>query len=150
MATVKTIKRLYRTESRLKTALFYAVELLVDVLIIYVIVKGFSLAYSFSYEVFSDSAKNDGDTSYVVVTIPPDSSIKTVSEALYDAGVIKNKYVMMAKIRLNGYGPAIRPGRYALSPSMTYNDIITLITTNPEEETTGWIPPGDLICSDVT
>ncbi len=137
MATVKTIKRLYRTESRLKTALFYALELLVDVLIIYVIVKGFSLAYSFSYEVFSDSAKNDGDTRPVIVTILPDSSIKTVSESLYDAGVIKNKYVMMVKIRLNGYGPSIRPGRYAISPSMTYNDIITLITTDPEQETTG-------------
>jgi len=142
VATAKTIKRLYRTESRLKTALFYALELLVDVLIIYVIVKGFSLAYSFSYEVFSDSAKNDGDTRPVIVTILPDSSIKTVSESLYDAGVIKNKYVMMVKIRLNGYGPSIRPGRYAINPSMTYNEIITLITTDPEQETTGKLHDG--------
>ena len=132
----KVMKKAYKTESRLKTALFYAIELLLDVLIIYVIVKGFSLAYSFSYEVFSDSAKNDGDTSIKIVTIQPDSSTMTVSEALYDAGVIKNKYVMMAKIKLNGYGPDIRPGRYALSPSMTYDEIIKTITTVPEKENT--------------
>ena len=130
----KVMKKAYKTESRLKTALFYAIELLLDVLIIYVIVKGFSLAYSFSYEVFSDSAKNDGDTSIKIVTIQPDSSTMTVSEALYDAGVIKNKYVMMAKIKLNGYGPSIFPGKYALSPSMSYNKIISIITKNPNAD----------------
>jgi len=130
----KVMKKAYKTESRLKTALFYAIELLLDVLIIYVIVKGFSLAYSFSYEVFSDSAKNDGDTSIKIVTIQPDSSTMTVSEALYDAGVIKNKYVMMAKIKLNGYGPMIFPGKYALSPSMTYNQIISIITKSQDSD----------------
>lgn len=130
----KTMKKAYRTESRLKTALFYAIELLIDVLIIYVIVKGFSLAYSFSYEVFSDSAKNAGDITYKMVTILPDSSTKAVSDTLYDEGLIKNKYVMMAKIKLGGYGPSIRPGRYAISPSMTYNEIIAMITAVPEDE----------------
>ena len=137
MASVKSIKRGYRTESHLKTALFYAVELLIDVLIIYVIVKGFSWAYSFSYEVFSDSAKNAGDVTYSVVTIPADSSITDVAEILYDQGLIKNKYVMMVKIKIGGYGPAIRPGKYAITPSMTYNQIINLLTTVPETTDSG-------------
>ena len=68
------MKKAYKTESRLKTALFYALALLVDVLIVYVIVKGFSTSYSLSYEVFSDSAKNVSDRSTVVIQIPPDSS----------------------------------------------------------------------------
>ena len=135
------MKRAYKTESRIKTALFYAVELLMDVLIVYVIVRGFSLAYSFSYEVFSDSAKNAGDTSYSVVKIEPDFTSMSVSEQLYDKGVIKNKYVMLAKIKLGEYGRDIRPGKYALSPSMTYDEILKIITTgvavNGEEETDG-------------
>ena len=134
MVTAKIMKRAYKTESHLKTALFYAVELLLDVLIIYVIVKGFSLAYTLSYETFSDSSKNAGDVSYHVVTIPPDSSTSTVAEVLYDEGLIKNKYVMMAKIKLGGYGPMIRPGKYALSPSMTYNQILKILTTDPTKE----------------
>ncbi len=122
----------------MKTALFYAIELLIDVLIIYVIVKGFSLAYSLSYEVFSDSAKNLGDVTTQVVTVQPDSSTMTIAETLHDAGLIKNKYVMAAKIKIGGYGAKIRPGKYVLSPSMTYDEIIKiLIHADEEEEDTG-------------
>ncbi len=137
MATSK-MKNAYKTESRIKTALFYAVELLMDVLIVFVIVRGFSVAYSFSYEVFSDSSKTPGDLSYVVVTIQPDFSSMSVAEELYDKGVIKNKYVMLAKLKLGEYGRDIRPGKYAISPSMTYDEILKVLTsaasTSEEEE----------------
>ena len=129
MATKKKVKTAYKTESRLKAALFYAVEILLDIMIVYVIVRGFSVAYSFSYEVFSDSAKNRSDTTYVVVNIQPDFTTSSVSELLYDKGVIKNKYVMMAKIKLNGAGSEIKVGKYGLSPSMTYNEILQIITS---------------------
>ncbi len=127
MATSR-MKTAYKTESRIKTALFYAVELLIDVLIVFVIVRGFSVAYSFSYEVFSDSAKTPGDISYTVVTIQPDFTSMSVSETLYDKGVIKNKYVMLAKIKLGEYGSEIKAGKYAISPSMTYDEILKVIT----------------------
>ena len=128
------VKAAYKTESFLKTALFYALALLVDVIIVYLIVRGFSVAYSFSYEVFSDSAKNTGDIKAVVVTIPPDSSTSSVSELLYEKKLIKNKYVMMAKIKLGEYGSNIKPGNYAISPSMTYDEIINTITGNVKKE----------------
>ena len=128
------MKTAYKTESRIKSALFYAVELLIDVLIVFVIVRGFSVAYSFSYEVFSDSAKTPGDISYTVVTIQPDFTSMSVSETLYDKGVIKNKYVMLAKIKLGEYGSEIKAGKYAISPSMTYDEIINVITGNVKKE----------------
>ena len=131
----RRVKTAFKTESRLKTALFYAVALLADVLIVYFIVKGFSTAYSLSYEVFSDSAKNRGDISTVVVTIPPDPSSSSVSDLLYEENLIKNKYVMIAKLKLNGYGSLIKPGKYVLSPSMTYDEIIKVITRTEEKST---------------
>ena len=131
----RKVKTAFKTESRLKTALFYAVALLVDVLIVYIIVKGFSTAYSLSYEVFSDSSVNKGDISTVVVMIPPDSSTTSVSELLYENKLIKNKYVMMAKIKLGEYGGLIKPGKYVLSPSMTYDEIIRVITHTEEKST---------------
>ncbi|MBR0146343.1 MAG: endolytic transglycosylase MltG [Eubacterium sp.] len=129
------VKTAYKTESRLKAALFYATALLVDVLIVYLIVKGFSTAYSLSYEVFSDSSVNRGDLSTVVITIPPDSSTTSVSELLYENKLIKNKYVMMAKIKLGDYGGLIQAGKYVLSPSMTYDEIIRVITHTEEKST---------------
>jgi cell division protein YceG involved in septum cleavage len=52
--------------------------------------------------------------------------------------VIKNKYVMLAKLKLGEYGRDIRPGKYAISPSMTYDEILKVLTsagaTSEEEE----------------
>lgn len=129
MAKVK-VSRSLKTESRLKTALYYAIELLVDVLIIYAFVKAFSISFSFGYDVFHDSAKNPGDRKYVMVTIEPYSSNGKICDALYDAGVIENKYVMMARIKIGGIYDKIKPGSYGLSASMTYEEILGVITGN--------------------
>ncbi len=131
-------KQAYRTEGRLRVALNYSIDLLVDVIIIFLFVKAFSMSFNFAHDVFYDSAKNVKNTDYVVVTIEPDSSTSAISGTLYDAGVIKNKYVMMAKIKISEAGGNIKAGKYKLSPSMKYSEIIGIITggvtTNDEEE----------------
>ncbi len=134
------VSRSVKTESRLKTALYYSVELLVDVLILYVFIKAFALSFNFAYDVFHDSAKNPGDRSYVVVKIEPYSSAKKISNQLYDAGVIENKYVMMLRIKIGEYGDKIKAGKYGVSASMTYEEILGVLTgsaTTSEEEDTG-------------
>ncbi|MBO4864497.1 MAG: endolytic transglycosylase MltG [Eubacterium sp.] len=118
----------YKTENRLRVALYYAFQLLVDAVIILIFVKGFSMSYNFSHDVFFDSAKNLKNTEYVDIIIEPDSSTKKVSAQIYDAGLVKNKYVLMAKIKVNELGSKIRPGKYSLSQSMTYNEILAIIT----------------------
>ena len=53
---------------------------------------------------------------------------------------------MLAKIKLGEYGRDIRPGKYALSPSMTYDEILKIITTGVAvngEEDTGSSDSGD-------
>lgn len=134
------VSRSVKTESRLKTALYYSVELLVDVLILYVFIKAFALSFNFAYDVFHDSAKNPGDRSYVVVKIEPYSSAKKISNQLYDAGVIENKYVMMLRIKIGEYGDKIKAGKYGVSASMTYEEILGVLTgsaTTSEEEDNG-------------
>ena len=117
-----------RTESRLRVALYYAFQLLVDAFIILVFIKGFSMSYNFSHDVFFDSAKNLKNTEYVSVTIDPDSSTKTIATKIFEAGVVKNKYVLMAKIKVNELGGKIKAGTYPLSQSMTYNEILAIIS----------------------
>ena len=121
-------KKAFKTENRLRIALYYSFQLLIDVLILFVFIKGFSTAYNFSHDIFVDSAKNLKDKDIVVVKILPDSSTSMVADTLYEAGVIKNKYVMMAKIKVNEVGGKIKAGSYGLSPSMTYSEIIRIIT----------------------
>lgn len=130
MASLHSIKRkkALKMENRIRVALYYAIQLLLDVLILYVFIRAFSLSFAFSRDVFHDSAKDLKNTEFVNVYIANDSSTSDVSESLYEAGVIKSKYVMMAKIKLNEVGGAIKTGKYKLSPSMTYAEIIKVIT----------------------
>ncbi len=117
--------------------IYYAIEALIIVGIIFLFIKGFSVSFKFAYDVFSDKAKNPASKDTVVVEIPMDSSATEISEIIFDSGVIDNKYVMMAKIKIGGYGKDVKAGSYGMSPSMKYGDIIDMIcgyNENKEEE----------------
>ena len=116
-----------RAERTLKSAMVYTLTLFIDVLIVYFIVRSFSISFDFSYNVFSDSAKDPGAVTYVTVEIKKDASSMDIAKAVYKAGVIKNKYVMAAKLTLGKYGNEIKPGNYRLSASMSYNTIIDVL-----------------------
>ncbi len=116
-----------RAERTLKSAMVYTLTLFIDVLIVYFIVRSFSISFDFSYNVFSDSAKDPGSVTYVTVDIKKDASSMDIAKTIYKSGVIKNKYVMAAKLTLGKYGNEIKPGTYRLSASMTYNTIIDVL-----------------------
>ena len=81
-SNVKNLRRIkaMKTEARLRTALYYSFQLLVDTFIILVFIKGFSMSYNFGHDVFFDIAKNPKNTEYVYVSIAPDSSTKTIAD----------------------------------------------------------------------
>ena len=102
----------------MKRILRFAIGLLVNVFILFILVKVFAFGFSFAYDVFaSNSCKDKSDTKVVTVTVLPDSSIKDVCETLDDAGVVKNAYALMVRIRIGSY-----------APSYTNDQIITIIT----------------------
>ena len=133
-------KKALKTENRLRVALYYSFQLLIDVIIVLICVKAFSASFNFAHDVFVDSAKDLRSNELIVVKIAPDSSTSTICEQLYESGVIKNKYVMMAKIKLSEAGGNIKSGSYTLSPSMKYSEIIAIlsggVSTNKEVEDT--------------
>ncbi|MBR1674987.1 MAG: endolytic transglycosylase MltG [Eubacterium sp.] len=126
-----------RAERTLKSAMVYTLTLFVDVLIVYFIVRSFSVAYDFSYNVFSDSAKDPGAVTYVTVEIEKDASSMDIAKTIYKSGVIRNKYVMAAKLTLGKYGSEIKPGKYKLSASMTYNQIIDVLRGKSVDKNSG-------------
>lgn len=113
----------------MKRILRFAIGLLVNVFILFILVKVFAFGFSFAYDVFaSNSCKDKSDTKVVAVTVLPDSSIKDVCESLDDAGVVKNAYALMVRIRIGSYAAKIKPGTYEIAPSYTNDEIITIIT----------------------
>lgn len=64
----------------------------------------------------------------VAVEILPDSTTMDICNALDEAGVIKNKYAFMLRLRIGEYGAKIMPGTYDLAPSYTNKKIIEVLT----------------------
>ena len=68
----------------LKRSAGFTGSLLINVLIVFFIIKVFAYAFNFTYSVFGNVCKAPGDTEYVVVEIPADSSILEIGQALED------------------------------------------------------------------
>lgn len=98
--------------------------LLVNVIIVFLIIKLFSYSFNFAYGVFGKTARDPLSRDYKLIEIQGDSSIMQIGEALEDAEIIKDKYVFWAKVKVKGYGDKIVAGKYTLCASMTYDDIL--------------------------
>lgn len=118
----------------LKRSVGFTGSLLINVLIVYMVVWVFSYAFNFTYSVFGNVCKSPGDTEYVVVEIPADSSILEIGQALEDGGIIDDKLVFVAKVKVKGYGDKIKTGKFGLSASMNYDEILEIICDLDTEE----------------
>ena len=118
----------------LKRSLGFTVGLLINVVIVYLVIKVFAFAFDFTYTIFGDVAMEPSSREVMIVEIPADSSVLDIGEALEDGGVIDNKYAFFVKVKIKDYGSLIRPGKYGLSPSMTYDEILNIICNIDVEE----------------
>lgn len=112
----------------MKKVLRFMFGLLINVCILFALVKIFSSSYEFAYDVFATTCKDAGDSKVVSVEILPDSTTMDICNALDEAGVIKNKYAFMLRLRIGEYGAKIMPGTYDLAPSYTNKEIIEVLT----------------------
>ncbi|MBP3507371.1 MAG: hypothetical protein J6K43_13340 [Lachnospiraceae bacterium] len=126
-----------KTDKTMKSALRIVLQTLINLIIILLLVQVFSYAYNFSYKIFTDSCMNPNSREEVRFEIKPDSSTMEIVEDLVDCGLVQDKYVMLAKVYLSSYHGKMMPGTYILSPSMTQEEIMKVITgTSDKEETT--------------
>ncbi len=110
-----------------KRATGFTGSLLINVVIVFFIIKVFSYAFNFTYTVFGDVAKSPGSREAVVIEIPADSSILEIGQALEDGEIIDDKYAFFAKVKIKGYGDKIKSGKFGLSASMNYDEILEII-----------------------
>ena len=124
------------TDKNMKRALRLVLQVLINAIIILLLIQAFTLAYNFSYKVFTDSCMNPNSTKEVSFVIEPDSSTTEIVDALIEQGLVQDRYVMLAKVYLSSYHGKMMPGTYTLSPSMTQDDILKTITGSKEKEDT--------------
>lgn len=118
----------------LKNSSSFMFGLFVNIVIVFLIVKLFTYAFNFAYGVFGSVSNHPGSQEYIVVDIPADSTIMEIGSALEDADIIEDKLVFYAKVKVKGYGDKITSGKYHLSASMTYDEILQILCNIHEEE----------------
>ena len=126
-AMKKAMKKEDNLRKGLKRSSGFMFGLFVNILIVFLIVKLFTYSFNFAYGVFGKVANHPGSQEYIVVDIPADSSIMEIGQALQDADIIEDKYVFYAKVKVKGYGTKITSGKFHLSASMTYDEILNII-----------------------
>lgn len=103
----------------LLNVIFYAV---VGFLLYFVVTN----VYEFSYQVFGDRICEEAPGRDVTVTIEEGESSMEIAEDLAMNKLVINKYTFYLKVRLYEY--KIKPGKFLLNTSMTYNEILNQIT----------------------
>lgn len=122
------------TDKTMKNALRMVLQLLINAIIVLLLIQVFTFAYNFFYKVFTDKSVNPASQTEIAFVVEPDSSTTEIVDNLVDAGLVSDKYVMLAKVYLSSYHGKMMPGTYMLSPSMTQEEIMKTITGSMNEE----------------
>jgi uncharacterized YceG family protein len=67
----------------------------------------------------------------VAVTIPRGGSLAVIADKLSSAGVITKPFFFKLRTRMKGQANNLKPGRYVLKKDMSYDAVLTRLTTGP-------------------
>jgi len=99
--------------------IFYAV-------VVYGIKKAAGYSYDFAYQLFGDTSVEAAPGRDVKITILKGESSMNIASKLEDAKLVTSKYSFYLKLKMKDY--EIMPGTFVLNTSMTYDDILQVIT----------------------
>lgn len=114
------------------TAIAIAVRVIVYSLLAVVIIKGSEISYNFGHEIFYVSSVDEAPGRDVSVRIPKDADAMDTAEQLESLGLIKNEASFYVQCWFFQYD--INPGTYTLNTSMTPREMLELIDTGPESD----------------
>lgn len=115
------------------TVISVSFEIIFAALVIILIYNCGLRAYSFGFSVFAEQPIDAEPGRDVNVTIDADSSTYEIGELLVDKGLIRDAKLFYVQIKLSALSDDVNYGRYTLNTSMTAEDMISVITTDPEE-----------------
>ena len=124
----------------LKVILGILLSIIFYLLVFVGISKLCSEVYDFSYQVFGDVTVDEAPGFDVEFVVADNESTMQIASRLEHSKLIINKYSFYIRAVLSATGKggaSIKPGNYALNTSMTYEEIMTIITGNEVTEDEG-------------
>lgn len=111
--------------------------IMITLLIIYGTVHAGRTAFDFGYRIFAESPMEKIPGTDVVVTIESGMNAKEIGELLKENGLIRDENLFFFQLNLSAYVDKIIPGTYTLNTSLTAKEMIILMSTEAEMESTG-------------
>ncbi len=102
------------------------VNIFVYIVIILLTINFSRIAYDFTYQLYGPVTVDAAPGTDMIFVIQDGDSTMNVATKLENQLLVKNKYAFYLKSKLQKV--VIMPGSYALNSSMTYDEIINIIT----------------------
>lgn len=107
--------------------LMVCLNIVIYIVVVYLIYKAAIFSYDFAYEVMGNVTVDEKDAGRDVrIQVLKGETSMNVAAKLETNKIIVNKYSFFVKLKLRGND--LMPGTYQLNTSMTYDEIIALIT----------------------
>ncbi len=108
------------------------IHVIIYAFVIFLVYQAAVFAYDYSYNVFGDPVVSKYDTQTTTIVVEDGDSASQVAHKLKEAGLIKYESAFVIRVRLEEMGDKIMPGTFELSPSMSTEDILQILTTEGE------------------
>lgn len=122
--------------STLKIIVQVVFNILMYTLIILVAIRLCTAVYDFSYQIFGSVTVEEAPGTDMAFEIASGEGTMELASDLVSKGLIADKYTFYVRAKIStGSRKPILPGSYKLNTSMTYDEIISVITNESVEQT---------------
>lgn len=110
-------------------------SILVALLVIVGLVKLGTFCYDFGYRVFTEAPVDGKPGKDVIIQITADMSDREIGAELEEKGLVRDKNLFFAQLKLSAYSGKLLPGIYTLNTSMDAKEMMAVMGTEPPEDT---------------
>lgn len=112
----------------------FLLRLALLILVVVGIFKVGEYAYTYCYNVVSDTAAEEEPGRDVSVSVTSDMSAGKVAKLLERKGMVKSADVFKIQMKVTGYEDKIQPGKYVLNTSMRPREMLKILAGEETEE----------------
>ena len=91
-------------------------------------------AYDYGYRVFAEEPVSVGEGRTISISVGAGDSVRDIGKNLEEKGLIRDANLFFVQELLSEYHGKILPGIYDLSTSMTNDEMLEIMSSEPEEE----------------
>ena len=91
-------------------------------------------AYDYGYRVFAEEPMSVGEGRTISISVGAGDSVRDIGKNLEEKGLIRDANLFFVQELLSEYHGKILPGIYDLNTSMTNEEMLEMMSSEPEEE----------------